>query len=128
MVANVGPADKNYDQTINTLRYASKAKNIQNKPKINEDPKDALLREYQNEVQKLRDQLQAVQRGDAPPGMGGPNIIEKEKQIFVEDKEKLKEYEDKLQREKEAAMQKAAEERDKVAQMANMTEDEKKQL
>jgi kinesin family protein 3/17 len=50
MIAAVGPGDVNYDQTINTLRYASKAKNIQNKPKINEDPKDALLREYQEEV------------------------------------------------------------------------------
>jgi len=28
------------------LRYASRAKNILNKPRINEDPKDALLREY----------------------------------------------------------------------------------
>jgi kinesin family protein 3/17 len=46
MIANVGPADYNYDETMNTLRYASRAKNIQNKPKINEDPKDALLREY----------------------------------------------------------------------------------
>lgn len=100
MIAAVGPADKNYDQTINTLRYASKAKNIQNKPKINEDPKDALLREYQTEVQKLREQLEAVQRGDAPPGMGGPNIIEKENIIYVEDKEKIKEYEEKLQQEK----------------------------
>jgi hypothetical protein len=46
MIANVGPADYNYDETLNTLRYAFRAKNIQNKPKINEDPKDALLREY----------------------------------------------------------------------------------
>lgn len=46
MIANVGPADYNYDETMNTLRYASRAKNIQNKPRINEDPKDALLREY----------------------------------------------------------------------------------
>ena len=46
MIANIGPADYNYDETMNTLRYASRAKNIQNKPRINEDPKDALLREY----------------------------------------------------------------------------------
>ena len=50
MIANVGPADYNYDETMNTLRYASRAKNIQNKPRINEDPKDALLREYQEEI------------------------------------------------------------------------------
>merc|ERR1712228_915997 len=53
MIANIGPADYNYDETINTLRYASRAKSIQNKPRINEDPKDALLREYQDEITKL---------------------------------------------------------------------------
>ncbi len=36
MVANIGPADWNYDETLSTLRYANRAKNIQNKPKINE--------------------------------------------------------------------------------------------
>jgi len=60
MIANVGPADYNYDETLNTLRYASRAKAIQNKPKINEDPKDALLREYQDEITKLRAQLAAA--------------------------------------------------------------------
>lgn len=46
MIANVGPADKNLDETVQTLRYASRAKNIENKPRINEDPKDAMLREF----------------------------------------------------------------------------------
>ena len=55
MIANVGPADYNHDETLNTLRYASRAKNIQNRPRINEDPKDALLREYQDEVKKLKE-------------------------------------------------------------------------
>ena len=40
MCANIGPADYNYDETMSTLRYANRAKNIKNKPKINEDPKD----------------------------------------------------------------------------------------
>lgn len=39
MCANAGPADYNYDETLSTLRYANRAKNIKNKPKINEDPK-----------------------------------------------------------------------------------------
>ena len=47
MVACVGPASYNYDETLGTLRYANRAKNIKNKPKINEDPKDALLRQFQ---------------------------------------------------------------------------------
>lgn len=47
MIANVGPADSNVEETLGTLRYAHRAKNIQNKPKVNEDPKDAMIREYQ---------------------------------------------------------------------------------
>ena len=57
MVACVSPADNNYDETLSTLRYANRAKNIKNKPKINEDPKDALLREYQDEIKKLKAML-----------------------------------------------------------------------
>ncbi|XP_067935242.1 osmotic avoidance abnormal protein 3-like [Watersipora subatra] len=63
MVACLSPADNNYDETLSTLRYANRAKNIKNKPKINEDPKDALLREYQEEITKLR-ALLAGQMGD----------------------------------------------------------------
>ncbi|XP_062586138.1 kinesin-like protein KIF3A [Saccostrea cucullata] len=58
MIANIGPADYNYDESISTLRYANRAKNIQNKAKINEDPKDALLRQFQKEIDELRKQLE----------------------------------------------------------------------
>lgn len=54
MVACLSPADNNYDETLSTLRYANRAKNICNQPHINEDPKDTMLREYQEEIQKLR--------------------------------------------------------------------------
>ena len=57
MCANAGPAEYNYDETLSTLRYANRAKNIKNKPIINEDPKDAMLREYQDEISKLKAQL-----------------------------------------------------------------------
>ena len=51
-------AGYNYDETVSTLRYANRAKNIKNKPKINEDPKDAMLREFQDEIARLKAQLQ----------------------------------------------------------------------
>ncbi|XP_008557733.1 kinesin-like protein KIF3B [Microplitis demolitor] len=57
MVANIGPASYNYDETLTTLRYANRAKNIKNKPRINEDPKDALLRQYQEEISRLKERL-----------------------------------------------------------------------
>ena len=44
MIANIGPSETNYDESICTLRYANQAKNIKNKPIINEDPKDTKLR------------------------------------------------------------------------------------
>ena len=56
-IANIGPADWNYDETMSTLRYANRAKNIKNKPVINEDPKDALLRDMQKEMEQLRARL-----------------------------------------------------------------------
>ena len=66
MVACLSPADNNYDETISTLRYANRAKNIKNKPKINEDPKDAMLREYQEEIEKLKQMLE-----NQPQDIGG---------------------------------------------------------
>ncbi|XP_058849340.1 kinesin-like protein KIF17 [Acipenser ruthenus] len=54
MVACLSPADNNYEESLSTLRYANRAKSIQNRPRINEDPKDALLREYQEEIKQLR--------------------------------------------------------------------------
>lgn len=54
MCANAGPADYNYDESLSTLRYANRAKNIKNRPVINDDPKDAKLREYQEEIARLK--------------------------------------------------------------------------
>lgn len=54
MIACLSPADNNYDETLSTLRYANRAKNIKNKPKINEDPKDTMLRQYQEEINRLK--------------------------------------------------------------------------
>ncbi|KAJ9579065.1 hypothetical protein L9F63_024825, partial [Diploptera punctata] len=59
MIANVGPASYNYDESLTTLRYANRAKNIKNQPRVNEDPKDALLRQYKVEIARLKGLLNA---------------------------------------------------------------------
>ncbi|XP_075850784.1 kinesin-like protein KIF17 isoform X3 [Microcebus murinus] len=112
MVACLSPADNNYDETLSTLRYANRAKNIRNKPRINEDPKDALLREYQEEIKKLKailaqqmspGSLSALLSSQAPPNpvqaeekLCPPPVIqhdtEAEKQLIRE------EYEERLAR------------------------------
>lgn len=65
MMAAISPADYNYDETLGTLRYANRAKNIKNKPIVNEDPKDALLRQYKDEIERLRQMLEAQMVGGA---------------------------------------------------------------
>ena len=133
MIANIGPADWNYDETISTLRYANRAKNIQNKPKINEDPKDALLREYQDEISRLRAALE-LQGGGAPYGMGatgslGPaQVIQVEKKVYIEDQQKLQELEEKLEQEKYLIEKGAQEEIQKIEAQRNLAEDEKRRL
>lgn len=56
-MATVSPADCNYGETISTLRYANRAKNIINKPTINEDPNVRLIRELREEINRLRNRL-----------------------------------------------------------------------
>ncbi|XP_025832821.1 kinesin-like protein Klp68D isoform X1 [Agrilus planipennis] len=54
MIANIGPADMNYEETIITLRYAYRAKAIKNKPIKNEDMQDAKLLALQQEIERLK--------------------------------------------------------------------------
>jgi len=58
MFANINPCDRNVNETVSTLRYASRAKKIKNKPKVNQNPKDALLSKLQDEIAKLRKMLE----------------------------------------------------------------------
>lgn len=57
MVATVSPAADNYEETLSTLRYADRAKNIVNHAVVNEDPNARIIRELREEVEKLRVQL-----------------------------------------------------------------------
>lgn len=66
MCANAGPADYNYEESLSTLRYANRAKHIKNKPTINEDPKDGLLREYQEEIERLKSRLTQIPTSSSP--------------------------------------------------------------
>lgn len=111
MVANIGPASYNYDETLITLRYANRAKNIKNKPRVNEDPKDALLREFQQEISRLKTQLASRigkrkkkrhLKADGTPD-GEYEEGEMDSDIFSEE-EFLKEQEAKLQEERKNVM------------------------
>lgn len=84
MIAAISPADINYDETLSTLRYADRAKQIVCKAVVNEDANAKLIRELKEEIQKLRELLKAegievqeedecvkAEKGDGVGGGGG---------------------------------------------------------
>lgn len=117
MVANIGPASYNVEETLTTLRYSNRAKNIKNKPRINEDPKDALLREFQEEIARLKAQLQKRsgkkkrrrQRRRVGEGSDAEDLEEGETEDDDEDGEDKGDYwreqQEKLERERKAIME-----------------------
>lgn len=61
-MAAISPADVNYEETLTTLRFASRAKNIINTPTVNEDGSTKVVRELQAEVNRLRTLLASVKK------------------------------------------------------------------
>ncbi|KAI2471297.1 kinesin-domain-containing protein [Annulohypoxylon bovei var. microspora] len=58
IIATVSPAKSNLEETISTLDYAFRAKNIRNKPQINQRiNKETLLKELTHEIERLRSEL-----------------------------------------------------------------------
>lgn len=115
MVANIGPASYNVEETLTTLRYSNRAKNIKNKPCINEDSKDALLRQFQEEIAMLKKQLQMRlgkkkrrrQRRRAGEGSDGEEggELENDDEDGDDKGDYLREQQEKLETERKAIME-----------------------
>lgn len=61
IIATVSPAKSNLEETISTLDYAFRAKNIRNKPQVNQTiSKKTLLKEFTAEIEKLKGELMAT--------------------------------------------------------------------
>ncbi|XP_078515638.1 stAR-related lipid transfer protein 9-like [Lissotriton helveticus] len=67
MVATVSPSSTSYNETMSTLRYASNAKNIINKPRVNEDPNVKLIRELRQEIDRLKAMLMTFEMRNSSP-------------------------------------------------------------
>ncbi|XP_050997055.1 chromosome-associated kinesin KIF4A [Acomys russatus] len=94
MIACVSPADSNLEETLNTLRYADRARKIKNKPIINIDPQAAELNHLKKQVQQLQVLLLQAHGGTLPeninvePSENLQSLMEKN-QALVEENEKL---------------------------------------
>ena len=133
MIAAIGPADYNAEETVSTLRYASRAKAIENKPRINEDPKDAMIREFHDEISRLRAELEKFGGGSLnqnPANMEGAEVgpdgeIIVEQVEYVDNTEKMKAMEAALEKEKKQIKKKFEKEKAKLLQNTEMNDNEK---
>ncbi|KAI3966217.1 hypothetical protein MKW92_030647 [Papaver armeniacum] len=57
MIACVSPADSNAEETLNTLKYANRARNIQNKAIINRDPMTAQMQMMRSQLEQMQAEL-----------------------------------------------------------------------
>lgn len=53
MIACISPAIDNFEETLNTLKYASRARNIKNKPVVNRDPNSQMIAALRGQVYDL---------------------------------------------------------------------------
>lgn len=80
MICALSPADTNYEETLSTLRYADRAKKIQNKAVVNESPQDKLIRELKEENERLKKEL-AGKGGSIGGGAGDEEAAAKLKEM-----------------------------------------------
>ncbi|NXY76586.1 KIF4 protein, partial [Glareola pratincola] len=95
MIACVSPADSNLEETLNTLRYADRARKIKNKPIVNLDPQAAELHNLKQQVQQLQVLLLQAHGGTLPvsinsmaPSENLQSLMEKN-QSLMEENQKL---------------------------------------
>ncbi|XP_072425570.1 stAR-related lipid transfer protein 9 isoform X2 [Chiloscyllium punctatum] len=69
MIATISPASTSYSETISTLRYAAHAKNIINKPRVNEDANVKLIRELREEIDRLKAMLMSFELRNSSPSL-----------------------------------------------------------
>ena len=79
MMAMVSPSNDAFSETLSTLKFATRAKKIKNKARVNEDvDQRALLRKYEQELRRLRAELEAKNK----------NVVDKGKLLEVEQQKK----------------------------------------
>lgn len=132
MCANISPADMNYVETISTLRYVGRAKNIQNFATVNDEPKTALLRQFQEQIAELKRQLEdGMDELGSSEGDDNVDMAIEEDELAVarseEDQVSPKKKSGKKQMEKSGDKEKTDAEKELLEKRAKETEHELKE-
>lgn len=101
MLATVSPADVNYSESINTLRYAANAKKIINNIRVNTDPNEKIINILKAEIDALRKELQRrTEMGSSNSEKEIMHLKDELSQRELLMSEKEKSWEDKLEESK----------------------------
>eukprot|EP00761_Pharyngomonas_kirbyi_P009838 gb/GECH01009856.1/.p1 GENE.gb/GECH01009856.1/~~gb/GECH01009856.1/.p1 ORF type:complete len:1270 (+),score=336.42 gb/GECH01009856.1/:1-3810(+) len=100
MIAALSPADINFEETLSTLRYASRAKQIKTNAKKNEDSKVKMIKELQAEVERLR----SLTQGKADPGQDNEKGLKDELEEKMKVIEEMQKSQEQKERESEEIM------------------------
>lgn len=96
IIATISPAACNLEETLSTLDYAHRAKNIMNKPEVNQKlTKKALIKEYTEQIERLKKDLVAAREKNGI-FIAEENYLEMQTQLASQ-KTNLREYIDKIQ-------------------------------
>jgi len=115
IIATISPASCNLEETLSTLDYAFRAKNIQNQPEVNQKlTKKALLRTYNEEIERLRRDLQAARE---------KNGIFLAEENYIAMQTKIRQQEDSIH-EMEEQLDALTKERDKITDLFETTQKE----
>nr|XP_026689383.1 kinesin-like protein KIF28P isoform X2 [Ciona intestinalis] len=90
MLAALSPSDSDYGETLSTLRFADRAKQIKTKAVVNEDPNVKLIRELREEIAQLKDQLQQTAAPSVP--------MEKYTEVINKNEEQIKSLQTQLEK------------------------------
>jgi hypothetical protein len=117
MIAAISPADYNYEETVGTLKYANRAKSIENVVTRNEDVNERMIRELKEQIEKLKAELQH--------GGGGPTDPEVENKLRQMEEEQRNAWEEKERLSQALAAERQANMSNVISHMMNDIKEQK---
>ena len=115
MICAIRPGARFFDETVNTLKYADRAKQIKNAAVVNENPQDKLIRELKAENERLKKELASA---------GGPAQVITEKDTMSAEQLKIMQEQLEANQREMAEMEKSWEQ--KLAETKAKEEEEKR--
>ncbi|XP_050086472.1 kinesin-like protein KIF21B isoform X2 [Anopheles aquasalis] len=92
MIACVSPSDRDFMETLNTLKYANRARNIKNKVQVNQDQSSRIISQLRREIANLQLEMLEYKQGKRSiddEGNTAVSDVSLENEILLQDNKRL---------------------------------------